>query len=303
VAQALHLTAKALHEFEALGDKWGIAVALIDRASHHMSSGDFVASERDAARGSALLGELGERWGQLQASYITGSLAEVAGDYERAERLHRNALSMAEELGLAPEISFQLSWLGRIAMLRGDHERAWQLHERARLLGAEQGFKPAEMYAETGLGLGARRSGQFDVAEKHMANVLDWHRAQRFQAGTALALAELGFIAEQRGDATTAHRLQLEGYELARDSGDPRAIALALEGLAGAHALAGGHEQAARLLGAAAHLRDSVGHPLPAGQRDDVDRIADTLNSALGEAGFSEQFRRGASAAPADLVD
>jgi hypothetical protein len=126
--------------------------------------------------------------------------------------------------------------------------------------------------------------------------------AQRFQAGTALALAELGFIAEQRGDATTAHRLQREGYELARDSGDPRAIALALEGLAGAHALAGGYEQAARLLGAATHLRDSVGRPLPAGQRDDVDRIASTLRSALGEAAFSEQFRRGAGAAPDDLV-
>ena len=199
-------------------------------------------------------------------------------------------------------MSFQLSWLGRIAMLRGDHERAWQLHERARLLGVEQGFKPAEMYAETGLGLGARRTGRFDVAEKHMTNVLDWHRAQRFQAGTALALTELGFIAEQRGDATTAARLQLEGYELARDSGDPRAIALALEGLAGAHALAGRHEQGARLLGAAAHLRESVGRPLPAGQRDDVDRIANTLSAALGEGAFSMQLGRGAGAAPDDLV-
>ena len=90
VAQGLRLTAQALGEFEALGDKWGIGVALIDGASHHISSGDFVASERDAARGAALLDEFGERWGQLQASYITGSLAEVAGDYERAERLHRN---------------------------------------------------------------------------------------------------------------------------------------------------------------------------------------------------------------------
>jgi predicted ATPase/DNA-binding SARP family transcriptional activator len=302
VPQARRLTTKALSEFEALGDRWGVGVALIDRASHHMSSGDFVASERDAARGSMLLDELGERWGQLQASYITGSLAEVAGDYERAERIHRNGLSMAEELGLAPEISFQLSWLGRIAMLRGERERAWQLHERARLLGAEQGFKPAEMYAETGLGLGARRTGQFDVAEKHLHNVLDWHRAQRFQAGTALALAELGFIAEQRGDAVTAQRLQLEGYQLARDSGDPRAIALALEGLAGAHALAGQAGQAARLLGAAARLRESVGRPLPAGQRDDVDRIANTLKGALGNAGLDAQVRRGAEAALDDLV-
>jgi predicted ATPase/DNA-binding SARP family transcriptional activator len=303
VPQALHLTAQALREFEVLGDKWGIGVALIDRASHHMSSGDFLAAERDAARGRALLDEVGERWGQLQASYITGSLAEVAGDYELAERMHRNGLSMAEELGLAPEISFQLSWLGRIAMLRDEHERAWQLHERARFLGAEQGFKPAEMYAETGLGLGARRTGHFDVAEKHMHNVLDWHRAQRFQAGTALALAELGFIAEQRGDHVTAHRLQLEGYRLARDSRDPRAIALALEGLAGAHALAAGYDRAALLLGAANRLRESVGRPLPDGQRDDVDRITGTLKRALGDAALDAQLRRGADAALDDLIE
>ena len=303
MAQGLRLTTGALREFEALGDKWGIGVALIDRASHHMSSGDFVASEHDAARGSALLDELGERWGQLQASYITGSLAEIAGDYERAQRIHRHGLSMAEELELAPEISFQLSWLGRIAMLRGQHERAWQLHERARTLGAEQGFKPAEMYAETGLGLGARRTGQFDLAEIHIRNVLDWHRAQRFQAGTALALAELGFIAEHRGDHVTAHRLQLEGYQLARGSADPRAIALSLEGLAGAHALAGGYGLAARLLGAATRLRDSVGRPLPQGQRDDVDRIAGTLRAALGDAELDAQLCSGAEAELDDLIE
>jgi predicted ATPase/DNA-binding SARP family transcriptional activator len=302
VPQARHLTAQALREFEELDDGWGVAVALIDRASHHLSAADFVAAEADAARGTALLDELGERWGQLQASYITGSLAEVAGNYERAERMHRNGLTMAEALGLAPEVSFQLSWLGRIAMARGEHERAWELHEKARLLGADQGFKPAEMYAETGLGLGARRSGHFDVAEKHLRAVLDWHREQRFQAGTALALAELGFIAEQRGNAEAALQLQLEGYGLAADSGDPRAIALAVEGLAGAHALAGRDDLAARLLGAAARLRESVDRPLPPGQRGDVDRIAGTLRASMGDAVFDAAVRRGADTAVEALI-
>jgi hypothetical protein len=88
---------------------------------------------------------------------------------------------------------------------------------------------------------------------------------------------------------------------LARDSGDPRAVALALEGLAGAQALAGRYEHGARLLGAATRLRDSVGRPLPVGQRDDVDRIANTLEGVLGEAAFSEHFSRGADAALDDL--
>ena len=35
-------------------------------------------------------------------------------------------------------------------------------------LAAEQSFQPGEMYAETGLALGARREGKFDIAEKHL---------------------------------------------------------------------------------------------------------------------------------------
>jgi hypothetical protein len=59
----------------------------------------------------------------------------------------------------------------------------------------------------------------------------------------------------------------------AERSGDPRAVALALEGLAGAHALAGGHDRATRLLERAAALREEAGAPLAAVERWDVDRI------------------------------
>jgi tetratricopeptide (TPR) repeat protein len=233
--------------------------------------GDFVAAERDAVVSAELFSELGDRWGQLQSSFTLGMLAQIGGDAERAAQLHRDGLRMAEELGLQTEVAYQLSWLGRSAMNTGDYAQAWEFHSRAMRLGAEQGFKPAEMYAETGLALGARREGSFDVAEKHLRNVLDWHRQAGFEAGSSLILAELGFVAEQRGEQATARQWQLEGYAIARSSGDPRALALALEGLAGVQALAGAHVDAARLLGAAAKARNSVGRPLPEAQRGDAD--------------------------------
>lgn len=80
-------------------------------------------------------------------------------------------------------------------------------------------------------------------------------------------------MAEQRGDAVQALKLQLEGHAAATATGDPRAIALALEGLAGARSLAGEHDEAASLLDEAAALRESVGTPLPPGERGDVERI------------------------------
>ncbi len=296
------LSTQALSEFEALNDDWGIAVALIDRVTHHKARGDFAEAERATARSANLMDALGERWGQLQVSFTVGTLAEIAGDYDRAATVHREGLRMAEELNITPEVSYQLSWLGRIALIRGNYAEAWDLHSRAYRIGQENGFKPAEMYAETGLALGARRAGDLDLAEKHLLNVLAWHRDQRYEAGSSLILAELGFIAELRGDKKTALSLHLEGYAIAQEVNDPRAIALALEGLAGAEALAGNHTSAARLLGAAMHARESVGHPLPPGQRDDIDRITATIHTTLPPATFATEFQRGKETPATELI-
>ncbi|CAM3948967.1 BTAD domain-containing putative transcriptional regulator [Kibdelosporangium persicum] len=301
-ATAIELTTQALAEFEALDDTWGVAVVLVDRMAQYMACGDFDAAECANQRSARLMAGLGERWGQLQVSYSTGTLAEIAGDYDLAAEMHANGLRMAEELNLTPEVSYQLSWLGRIALIRGDYTKAWDLHERARQIGAEHGFKPAEMYAETGLALGARQSGDLDTAEKHARNVLAWHREQHYEAGSSLILVELGFIAEHRGDVRKALALHLEGYTVATAANDPRAVALALEGLAGTEALAGNAASAARLLGAAAQARESVGRPLPPGQRRDVDRITETARTALGPATFATEFDRGKQTPPDDLI-
>ncbi|XKK39530.1 hypothetical protein HFP72_00745 [Nocardiopsis sp. ARC36] len=57
--------------------------------------------------------------------------------------------------------------------------------------------------------------------------------------GTAFILTQLGFVAEQRGDAAEALDLHRQGLGEAERGGDPRAVALALEGLAGARSWRG----------------------------------------------------------------
>jgi hypothetical protein len=99
-----------------------------------------------------------------------------------------------------------LSWLGRITLLTKDYARAREFHERAMRLAAERHFKPAEMYTEIGLALDLRREGRLDDAEMHLRTVLEWHRQVAFEAGSTLVLAELGFIAEQRGDLASARQ-------------------------------------------------------------------------------------------------
>ncbi|WP_052852329.1 BTAD domain-containing putative transcriptional regulator [Streptomyces avicenniae] len=294
LASGVELVNRALETFRSLGDTWGTAAALGTRTFQANLRGDFDALREDGERSLALFRELGDRWGQLQAMVPLQTLAEVVGDYGRAARLYRDGLRMAEDLGLWAEFSFQLSGLGRIALLERDYAKAGELHERARRVAVEQSDRFGEQFAEIGLGLGARREGRLDAAEAHLRSVLDLHRRMGYEPSVPpLILAELGFVAELRGDARAAVALQERGLAAARAGDDPRAVALALEGLAGARLLGGDAARAARLLGEAAATRRSVGTPLPDGERDDVDRISAAATTALGATRFAAEWCAG----------
>ncbi|WP_243710815.1 hypothetical protein [Actinomadura sp. KC216] len=179
-------------------------------------------------------------------------------------------------------MSYRLSSLGRLALLTRDLDGSRELHERGMRQATEQSNSFAEEFARVGLGLVARRAGDLDTAARHFEQSLAWNR--RLEAdygvpfyGVTLLLAELGFIAELRGDLPTARTLHLEGLAAAREADDSRAIALPKEGLAGVAAAEGAYEDATALLAEATALRESVGAPLPPAERGDVDRITAAL--------------------------
>ena len=287
------LVAGALVVFEDQGDRWGTAAAHGTLSRYALARGDLDAMARHGELGMAVFTEMGDRWGQLHVTFGLGTHAEVVGDYDRAAALQRDGLRIAEELGLSTEVSDKLAALGRIALLTGDHEQADELHECARAQAVAQGYTIGEEFAELGLALGARRQGRLDEAEALLRKWLAYDRRLEADMAVALIIAELGFVAELRGDADAARALHHEGLVAARKAGDPRAVALAFEGLAGAEALGGDHERAARLLGAAAALRERAGAPLPSGERGDVDRITGAIHGAVGADAFTEAYERG----------
>ncbi|MFC5749614.1 BTAD domain-containing putative transcriptional regulator [Actinomadura rugatobispora] len=292
--------AGALATFRARGDRWGTAAALSLRAKQAMVRGDLDGLARDGERSLRLFRELGDPWGRLEATDALGRHAEITGDYGRSAALRREALALAEELGLGAEAAFKLAELGRLALLTGDLERAGELHERAFRLAAALPSRSALEFSEIGLALVARRRGDLDAAERHLRARLGWLRDIGGRSGVAFVLAQLGFVAEQRGAAGRALELHREALDAARATGDPRAVALALEGIAGARAAAGHPAEAARLLGTAGGLRASIGAPLPPGERADVERIEAAARAALGDRVFDETFEgalgRGAEA-------
>ncbi|MFI6066584.1 BTAD domain-containing putative transcriptional regulator [Micromonospora sp. NPDC051227] len=293
---------RLLATFRALGDRWGEAAALAVLAYHAQLCGDFSALRRDAERSLVLFGELGDHWGILQATTPLAELALFTGEYDRAGRWFAHGLHIAQELGLRAEVARQLNGAGRIAQLHGDHVRAREMFRRARTVAAEESVKAMEQAADLGSAVSDRWEGDLDAAERRLLRWLDWNRRAAWPAGIAAVQAELGFVAEQRGDADTASARHREGWEAALQTRERRTIALAMEGLAGAQAVAGDGVGAARLLGAAAAARESVGMPLPPAERLDVERIAARVRALLGEHGFKGEFDYGAGLLPEECV-
>ncbi|WP_350279864.1 BTAD domain-containing putative transcriptional regulator [Kribbella sp. HUAS MG21] len=261
---------RAIAAFTERDDRWGLAAALSTRAQLQIVHADLDAMRRDSLRSLELFDELDDDWGRLQATYTLIVAAEISGDYPTATAYLEDAIRRAEDLGLWTEVSFRTAGLGRIALLTGDYARADELHERARRLAVEQSNKSAEEYAEVGLGLSARRQGRLDDAERHFTKWLDWLTRMDGIPGIAFISNQLGFIAEQRGDLAAARALHERGHEAALRTGDPRAVALALEGLAGATE---NPARAADLLAEAETLRRKTGVPLPPAEQYDVARI------------------------------
>ncbi|MFI5531180.1 BTAD domain-containing putative transcriptional regulator [Kitasatospora sp. NPDC051853] len=262
---------RALALCAAEADGWGEAAARALLAVTALATGDLSAAGAEGSAAAAAFRELGDGWGELQTVPVRAALAEIAGDHAAATTLQTEGLALAEGLGLAAEVSARLGGLGRLALLAGDWDRARELHERARQAAVAQGYLYGEVFALMGLALGARRAGELDEAERYLRTMLDDYPSST--AGKHLLHVELGFTAELRGQVAEAAALQREGLSYARELGDPRAVALSLEGLAGAAVLAGDPTEATRLLAEADTLRRANGGPLPPAERRDVDRI------------------------------
>ena len=287
----------ALATFEERDDTWGLAAALIVRAKIAHVRSDTAALAADADRAATLFQRVGDRWGVLQANEWQAGLADMVADYERAGRLHREGLRLAEELDLWPEVAGRLSWLGWIAIQLGDYAQARELCEQAMRLAEEQDSQPGKIFAELGLGIAARREGKLDLGEAHLRNLREEARREHNGDGHALylnlVLMELGFAAEQRGDAPAALAAHAESLDISLDFNESRAIAAALIGVAGAMALAGDHTLAARILGAAAETRRGSDIPPSPDERHELNRITATVQAALGAKRFAAEFALG----------
>ena len=278
--------------YDLEGDHYGAGCTMVSAAIGALVTGDFDAAARatDSARRHAEAS--GERFVMSRVAYLDGVMADLAGDSAAAYRHVEQSLRLLDELG-HESVTAQARLLAVLAD-RGDRPELaeqWRRFADARSDTWSHFDGSAFATAHNHAGLRARGAGDLDRAAVSHATALAWHRDAGLTVSAAFAASCLGFLASERGDLIAARRHHAAALDLAAERNDGAAVALALEGAAAS--VNNRHEDAARLLGAAARRRASgsaVGEPT---HREDVSAVGAALREILGDEGFEREHEEG----------
>jgi predicted ATPase/DNA-binding SARP family transcriptional activator len=288
------------------GDDWSRSLAAVVRGEIANYEGRPAAAESAFAEAICGFERHGDEFSVSLTLTEAAEIAESRGDYEHAVELLTRGMETSERVGFSGNPLGMRARLGNLEALRGNLDAAERLH---RQLLDEIGDHPLpwlRAMSHVGLATIARRRGRPDDAEAWLDGAWMTARGRQAPAMRAMVLAAQGYTADQCGDGERALRRQVDGLAISVEHGMPRAIANALEGVAGALALSSDDEEqvrAARHLGLADAIRRRTGGPMPAGERFDVDRAESRCRTFLGDDAFDAAFAVGAGADVDDVVD
>ncbi len=297
--EVLPLTEAAAHRS---GDRWTIAMAALVDAELTGILGEPHHAERTMRRAADGFAAVGDRFSYTLCITHAADLAEMRGDYDRAVRMLEESLAVAEDVGFSARGTATRSRLANLEILRGNLALAASIHHRS--IDAGSGPVPQWVHAISLMGLAniARRRGEPEEALRFIDEGLALARSRRIPLMRTSLLVARGYSADLAGDCELALTAQGEALTVALAFGAARVVANAVEGLAGALALHGDAESAARLLGAADALRRRSGGPMPAAERFDVDRAERRARAALGDPAFETAFEAGAADPDLDIL-
>jgi tetratricopeptide (TPR) repeat protein len=292
--EAVVLIDEADARLDAEPDRW--AQAWIDwvRSGLVNKAGDPAAATALLRSSVAASTAEGDQCATGIAAIRLGELAELRGDYDEATSA---TLLAYNTVMIAGSKSFNASMLatrlGNLAALQGQFDDAAMWHERGLSRARDNELPGAIAQAFSGMGEAARRAGDLAAANSYHREALARFEASGSIEGAVFSLACLGLIATTDGDPATAIELLTTSLVRAVDSSDRRGVAMAVEGLADAHAMRDQALLAARILGAADALREEIGGAPPISQRGCVDRAESVARSQLDAVVYDKEHARG----------
>jgi len=139
----------------------------------------------------------------------------------------------------------------------------------------------------------ARWQGDYQQAAMYYGESLGLAQELGHKEGVAIALQNLGYVAQHQGDIAQAAAHFRASLTLAQELGKKDLTALSLAGLAGVAAAEGKTERAARLFGASQALLDAIGATLDPIDKADYDRGMIMSRTQLDAATFAAAWEAG----------
>ena len=218
----------------------------------------------------------------------SATILQWQGDDEGAMALDEEALTIFQELGDPLHVAYTQRGLASIAIDRGDHEQAAALLAESSEVLRSSGRVWDGMFVTYLAGRLAAAAGKSAEAAARFAEAAAGFRGIGDYGYVAAALAQQGAAAMRGGDIQAARAAYAASLQLAHERNEQTWVAACLVGAAHfAHSRLDS-AAAARLLGAAAAIREAIG------ERDQPDTgVTDAVRSTLGDERFTEQWRQG----------
>jgi ATP/maltotriose-dependent transcriptional regulator MalT len=255
--------AEAVDRFRALGERWGLCMALRTIGSIQVVDADLDSAVATFTEASHLLTELGHREDLSQVQLRLAEIAARQGDLAKARELSAAARSAAESEGSPIDRGIVAAWWAAFEVTWGDIDAA-RLHQAA--------------------------------AERHLAQFGPAHPAREHlealvaATGTRIAIADMDLRAA-REQAARSYRAAVGAEDLpllAQASGTTAELALAL----------GQPERAAELLGAGAVARGADDPTEPTALQ-----LVPLLRASLGDARYEACYASGRALARPEAIE
>ena len=259
--------------------------------------GDYPAALAFNEESLALHRELGHRPSVAYALHNLANIAAEQGNFERARELYAEGIEMARSMGDQRGAAISLVQLADVVSRQGDGEQARPLFDESLETLKELGDRWGMAFAMDGSALAAARHGDLQAARERHEEALAISRELGDERGVARTLSHLAGLASMEGDTKRAISLHRECLRIRRELRDMPGTAAGMETLArvvGDDAA----EDAARLLGAAEALRESIHAPLPPAARAGYEASVLALVVRLGEGGFETARLEGRAMTP-----
>jgi predicted ATPase/DNA-binding SARP family transcriptional activator len=281
-------------QFES-ADPWTRSAARLMHAIFSLGMARTDGLARDCAEALAGFQALGDRWGTALALVGQAELATLDGEYARAITVLEQAVGLTRELTDWQDTAQLYASLAKNRSRLGDYDLAIADMSRAEWAAREQGESESDLWityiraelawlrgdtAEAG-----RISRRLDARMAGYGSPMLW--SFRAQAQNRGALADI-----RSGDVAGGCAALTGALRFARDSQDRAAVAGVVDGLASAALWTDGSrasaERAAALLGAAHSVRGAFDH-----SSLDAPRARDTARHTLGSEAFDAAYQRG----------